>query len=673
MADTIFPEENEEAVIIPTIAESWRVPTEAIKEAVDEAISQLPPVNDATLTITQNGTTKGTFTANDADDTTIELQDTTYEAFVGTDGSQAGSAGLVPAPTAADTDKYLKSDGTWSAGGMEAILYNETGQNTDGAMTQKATTDELSQKLDITYVAIEGNSEPTSSTEAKYVGQLYIDTANDKQYYCADIMPGMEGEPASYTWSEIGGGIPTDATFWGVSYDAATNKVGDGGNIAIGNNSYVNPDKNTQVVLGSGARSNNGNGAVVIGANATASNDMLVVIGGGATTGTTWATAVGANSRVGAGASYGVALGAYSVSNRSYEVSIGSGTAGQNYATRYLANVTDPTNPQDAATKNYVDNLIPTVNNATLTIQRNGTAVQTFTANSATNATANIEVPTTVAELSDSQDYALVADVASLEASLADVATSGSFNDLDDKPVIDATISAQSSNAVQNQAVATALATKADTSSIGNGTLTVKRNGTTVATFTANSSTAAEADISVPTAVSQLSDASSYYTKTQVDDAISGAVSASLKYKGSCAFADIPSSGMQVGDVWNITDDFVLDGEPYSAGTNIAWNGTKWDPLAPAIDLSPYELKADVGNGTITVATTTATVDTFTTNQSANKTITIPAATASAHGTVIVDSALSASSNNPVRNSTIYAAIGDVETILTTLNSGTGA
>ena len=36
---------------------------------------------------------------------------------------------------------------------------------------------------------------------------------------------------------------------------------------------------------------------------------------------------------------------------------------------------------------------IPTVNNATLTIQQNGTSVATFTANSATNATANIATP----------------------------------------------------------------------------------------------------------------------------------------------------------------------------------------------------------------------------------------------------------------------------------------
>lgn len=54
----------------------------------------------------------------------------------------------------------------------------------------------------------------------------------------------------------------------------------------------------------------------------------------------------------------------------------------------------------------------PTVGNATLTIQKNGTNVQTFTANATSNKTANITVPTTVAELSDSSDYATTTDLA---------------------------------------------------------------------------------------------------------------------------------------------------------------------------------------------------------------------------------------------------------------------
>lgn len=48
---------------------------------------------------------------------------------------------------------------------------------------------------------------------------------------------------------------------------------------------------------------------------------------------------------------------------------------------------------------------IPTVNNTTLTIQKNGTNVATFTANSSTNATANITVPTKVSELTNDSGF----------------------------------------------------------------------------------------------------------------------------------------------------------------------------------------------------------------------------------------------------------------------------
>lgn len=47
----------------------------------------------------------------------------------------------------------------------------------------------------------------------------------------------------------------------------------------------------------------------------------------------------------------------------------------------------------------------PTVNNGTLTIQKNGTNVQTFTANQSSNATANITVPTKVSELTNDSGY----------------------------------------------------------------------------------------------------------------------------------------------------------------------------------------------------------------------------------------------------------------------------
>ena len=48
---------------------------------------------------------------------------------------------------------------------------------------------------------------------------------------------------------------------------------------------------------------------------------------------------------------------------------------------------------------------LPTVNNGTLTIQKNGTDVQTFTANQSSSVTANITVPTKVSELTNDSGF----------------------------------------------------------------------------------------------------------------------------------------------------------------------------------------------------------------------------------------------------------------------------
>ena len=73
--------------------------------------------------------------------------------------------------------------------------------------------------------------------------------------------------------------------------------------------------------------------------------------------------------------------------------------------------------------------VIPTVNDATLTIQKNGTTVATFTANSAQNATANISVPTKVSDITNDLNFVE-------ETALADVAFSGAYADLTGTPYV---------------------------------------------------------------------------------------------------------------------------------------------------------------------------------------------------------------------------------------------
>lgn len=90
-----------------------------------------------------------------------------YTDFVGTDGANAGESGLVPAPTAADADKFLKSDGTWDTvgGGSTVNVVQTAGTSTTDVMSQKATTSMIfndpSDKTQIVIGAVTSVSQPT--------------------------------------------------------------------------------------------------------------------------------------------------------------------------------------------------------------------------------------------------------------------------------------------------------------------------------------------------------------------------------------------------------------------------------------------------------------------------------------------------------------------------------
>lgn len=59
------------------------------------------------------------------------------------------------------------------------------------------------------------------------------------------------------------------------------------------------------------------------------------------------------------------------------------------------------------------------------------------------------------------------------------------------------------------------------------------------------------------------------------------------KYKGSVeTYADLPTSGQKVGDVWNVETADPDHG--IKAGDNVAWDGAQWDTLGGNHDLSGY-------------------------------------------------------------------------------------
>lgn len=91
---------------------------------------------------------------------------------------------------------------------------------------------------------------------------------------------------------------------------------------------------------------------------------------------------------------------------------------------------------------------IPTVGNGTLTIQKNGTTIDTFSANATSSKTVNITVPTNTNDLTNGAGFQTASQVSSSistaltnytpTANLATVATSGDYADLDNKPTIPA-------------------------------------------------------------------------------------------------------------------------------------------------------------------------------------------------------------------------------------------
>lgn len=92
------------------------------------------------------------------------------------------------------------------------------------------------------------------------------------------------------------------------------------------------------------------------------------------------------------------------------------------------------------------------------------------------------------------------------------------------------------------------------------------------------------------------------------------------KYKGSVeTYANLPTSGQQVGDVYN-----VKQADPdhnIEAGDNVAWDGEKWDILAGDTDLSGY---AQLNSA-----------NTFTAANTFNANVTVRAATAAGSAGVI--------------------------------------
>ena len=127
-------------------------------------------VSGRTVTFTRGDGTTGSITTQDTN--------TTYSNFSGATSSAAGSAGLVPAPAAGASTRYLRSDGTWQV--PPNTTYGVVNADSNGLMTPAMFNKLNSIAEDATKVTIDSalSSTSTNPVQNKVINSALAGKAN---------------------------------------------------------------------------------------------------------------------------------------------------------------------------------------------------------------------------------------------------------------------------------------------------------------------------------------------------------------------------------------------------------------------------------------------------------------------------------------------------------------
>lgn len=174
------------------------------------------------------------------------------------------------------------------------------------------------------------------------------------------------------------------------------------------------------------------------------------------------------------------------------------------------------------------------------------------------------DIPTDTNELTNSAGFITSSALSpyALSANLATVATSGSYNDLSDKPTIP---------------------------TVNNATLTIQKNGTTVNSFTANASSDVTANITVPTKTSDLTNDDGFITGIT-----SGDVTTALGYTPANDSNVLHTTGNETFSGWKSVSSGGIVAGPNNLHTVQIIAGTGRIQLTSAI--GNVELKAANGH-----------------------------------------------------------------------------
>ena len=179
---------------------------------------------------------------------TLDATDTTYSAFTGTDGTSAGTSGLVPAPATTDAGKFLKADGTWDTAGSSITVETTPGISDTSVMSQKAVTGMIFRinANDYSDHAIKIGGESTTSNSAVAIGHQ----AAARDNYAVAIGKNAD----SRRWAQVSIGYSSGGAVSGAIYGVsvgyyAQQSANISGAIALG--AYSKPTATGEMNIGS--------------------------------------------------------------------------------------------------------------------------------------------------------------------------------------------------------------------------------------------------------------------------------------------------------------------------------------------------------------------------------------------------------------------------------------
>lgn len=299
-------------------------------------VSSTKPVQNSVVTAAINDK-QDTLTAGSniqINNNVISATDTTYSDFTGTDGQTAGTAGLVPAPATTDTDKYLKSDGTWATvqGGSSVTVTSTPATQYSGSSTTDA------QSVQGVYLA---SHKQNDSVFIPVAGQNLSTVGTNSVVVGGSTSSGSTGDGLVVIGKNAFGGSNQGSIAIGLDAKAYSTYSQDSGMICLGQSTAVFGE--TGIAIGRYARTSYGkNIAIGGGSNDTVNNRCQAQ---GQDT-----IAIGYQALAASGHNGSVAIGQLSKTSRASEFSVGSGPNGSSYKTRIIANVSDGTLATDAAT-----------------------------------------------------------------------------------------------------------------------------------------------------------------------------------------------------------------------------------------------------------------------------------------------------------------------------------